>query len=80
MSRRRQDALKVVAVGLGLGLGTVLAAARVRARRAVHHRSAEPDLAQLTKDELYRRAKQAGIRGRSTMSKDELIRALRRPG
>lgn len=30
-----------------------------------------------TKDELYERAKEVGIEGRSNMSKDELIDALR---
>jgi sec-independent protein translocase protein TatA len=34
------------------------------------------DLSALTKDHLYRRARDAGIPGRSAMSKDELVRAL----
>ena len=33
-------------------------------------------LSNLTKDELYRKAQEADIPGRSEMSKDELIRAL----
>ncbi|MEU7816094.1 Rho termination factor [Pseudonocardia sp. NPDC049154] len=31
----------------------------------------------MTKDELYERAKKVGIEGRSDMSKDELVKALR---
>jgi hypothetical protein len=34
------------------------------------------ELARLTNDELYQRARAAGIRGRSTMSKDQPIGAL----
>jgi len=34
-------------------------------------------LANLSKEDLYRRAQEAGIPGRSQMSKDELIAALR---
>ena len=35
------------------------------------------DLASLSKDELYERAKRADIKGRADMSKDELVEALR---
>ena len=35
-----------------------------------------PDLIDLTRDELYRRAQQEGLEGRSDMSKDELVMAL----
>ena len=38
---------------------------------------ADDALDNLTKDELYQRAQAAEIAGRSGMSKDELIRALR---
>jgi hypothetical protein len=37
-----------------------------------------PDLDDLTKDELYRRAQKADVAGRSEMTKDELVRALKR--
>jgi hypothetical protein len=36
------------------------------------------ELAGLTKAELYHRAREVGIKGRSTMSKDQLLAALRR--
>ncbi|MDQ3605292.1 MAG: Rho termination factor N-terminal domain-containing protein [Gemmatimonadota bacterium] len=34
-------------------------------------------LEERTKDELYNRARELGIEGRSTMNKDELVRAIR---
>lgn len=37
-----------------------------------------PPYEEWTRDELYDRAKEVGIEGRSSMSKRELIRALRR--
>ncbi|MCZ7414344.1 MULTISPECIES: non-homologous end joining protein Ku [unclassified Streptomyces] len=37
------------------------------------------ELAELTKDELYHRAADAGVRGRSRMSRDELLDALTEP-
>jgi hemerythrin superfamily protein len=35
-----------------------------------------PDLVDLTRDELYKRAQQEGLEGRSDMSKDQLVSAL----
>jgi hemerythrin-like domain-containing protein len=37
-----------------------------------------PDLVDLTRDDLYKRARQDGVDGRSDMSKDELVSALGR--
>jgi hypothetical protein len=48
----------------------------VRARAAPSPGRSEP-LDGLTKEELYERAQAADIEGRSTMSKDELLRALK---
>jgi DNA end-binding protein Ku len=42
--------------------------------------SRERSLEELTKEELYERAQAADIEGRSTMSKDELVRALKARG
>jgi DNA end-binding protein Ku len=39
---------------------------------------ADGDLAELSKEELYERASDAGVSGRSKMSKDELVNALRK--
>lgn len=58
----------------------VVEAGRSRARRtrsAAPGRSNERPLDELTKEELYERAQAADIEGRSTMSKDELLRALK---
>ena len=62
----------VKVLGAGAALGVVGSAAIVRFR---NHR--DDGLAGLTKDELYERARAADIPGRSAMSKDELVRALR---
>ena len=48
-----------------------------RARTAAPTRRNDPPLDELTKEELYERAQAADIEGRSTMSKDELLRALK---
>ena len=48
-----------------------------RAGRPIREAPAEDgDLAELTRKELDERAKEAGIRGRTKMSKDELVEAL----
>jgi hypothetical protein len=54
-------------------------AGRTRLQRATNRKpgSRERSLEELTKEELYERAQAADIEGRSTMSKDELVRALK---
>jgi hypothetical protein len=65
---------------LGLLLGTALGylvTRRDELRAALRRRhSREDDLAALTKDELYERAKEAEVPGRASMSKGELASAL----
>ena len=58
----------VIAVLLGVAITSLL-----WWRRA----SELPDLDELRKDELYERAREAGIQGRSQMTKAELRTALR---
>lgn len=60
----------------------LLDAARARMRRQPRSEPARQDrsLEELTKEELYERAQAAEIEGRSTMSKDELVRALKARG
>jgi len=54
-------------------------AGRSRAQRGAGRKPGgrERSLEELTKEELYERAQAADIEGRSTMSKDELVRALK---
>lgn len=69
----------------GGALGAVLAFLLFRKRDAVRgvldqtplDRGRVSNLEDLTKDELYARAQKAHIPGRSDMTKDELIKALR---
>jgi hypothetical protein len=65
--------------GVWLGLGLAYLAVRLRGLRAdaTDRPGREPALADLTRDELYERAQAAEIPGRSGMSKDDLIDALR---
>jgi hypothetical protein len=53
-------------------------AARIANSQGASHRGGKaPKYEDMTKDELYDRAQQIGIEGRSDMDKDELIHALR---
>jgi hypothetical protein len=53
---------------------------RMRRRPTGEGRRDDRSLEELTKEELYERAQAADIEGRSTMSKDELVRALKARG
>lgn len=50
--------------------------ANAKANHSLNHDST--DLEDRTKDELYDEAKKIGIEGRSEMTKDELIKAIRK--
>jgi DNA end-binding protein Ku len=63
--------LRLLAIGGAVG---ATAAVGLRVWQAARRRR----LAALTKAELYERAKQAEVPGRSTMTKDELADALKR--
>jgi DNA-binding transcriptional MocR family regulator len=85
-SRRRRKLLKLLAFA-ALAASFRSGASRHKISTLVRERSSDPpsapaaawpsSLDDLTKEELYERAQQADIPGRSTMSKDELITALR---
>ncbi|MFI9723539.1 Ku protein [Streptomyces sp. NPDC052396] len=53
---------------------------RQAARKTAQKRSKEAELAGLSKTELYQRASEAGIPGRSGMSREELVQALAAAG
>jgi hypothetical protein len=61
----------LAALGAFVASRLPLAAARDRLRRI-----ARRDLKSLSRDELYRKAQESDIPGRSEMNKDELIEAL----
>jgi DNA end-binding protein Ku len=78
--------MKRLVIASVVAVGVLVALAYVRGRAArgkpPHDEpskpaTGEPPLQELSKAELYGRAQAAGIPGRSQMSKDELIRALR---
>ena len=50
---------------------------RARLRRSARRRRDGADLEALTREELYERARAEGIPGRSGMTKEQLIEALR---
>jgi hypothetical protein len=65
----------------GMALGVMLVrrrgtSGRVASQIAPPHDRGE-DLEDLAKEELYKRARQANVTGRSKMTKDGLIKALR---
>ncbi|WP_369195161.1 non-homologous end joining protein Ku [Streptomyces djakartensis] len=53
---------------------------RARASKARERGASRSELRQLTKAELYERAGEQGIEGRSKMTRDQLVDALARPG
>ncbi|MDQ3756764.1 MAG: hemerythrin domain-containing protein [Actinomycetota bacterium] len=59
-------------------LGEKLAESKQAAMRTVGASGSmvEGDMTEMTKDQLYKQAQEAGIEGRSDMTKDELIEAL----
>jgi hypothetical protein len=61
----------------GLTLGLILGA---RMRKGRRRRAPQTELEGLTRDELYARAKAAGVAGRGRMSKSELAAALGEDG
>jgi hypothetical protein len=68
--------MRLLMLGSGIALGA-LAGARLVVPR-VRRRQRRGHLDDLTKDELYELAQESDVEGRSGMTKDELIAALRR--
>jgi hypothetical protein len=75
-TKRRSHRLRTAAVLAGIAS----AGLPVLKRRLSRPTSAPRDLDDLTKDELYARAQAAEIPGRSDMSKEQLVAALRARG
>lgn len=62
----KQKAARIANASAGEGRSTV-------SRRG----GQSPKYEDMTKDELYQRARKVGVKGRSSMSKDQLVKALR---
>ena len=75
LARRRQQA-----IALARTQGARVQGVTDAGRKRLPGLRSNPDLEDLTKEELYHRAQDADIPGRSEMSKDELIAALRKSG
>jgi hypothetical protein len=69
-----------LALGAVFGAAVAVAARVARVRRLLPRPGRSDELETLTKEELYERARAAGISGRSEMTKEQLIDALRRSG
>ena len=74
-SRSRHRLWTVVAPAVGVAAAAVAVAGR---RIGELGDDSAPDRAEKTRDELYELARKAGIPGRSSMTKDELAKALAR--
>jgi hypothetical protein len=73
-----QENVKRLMVGVGVAvLGAILFARLSVAQKLRSFRDGGVELEELHKDELYRRAQEADIPGRSQMTKQELIEALK---
>jgi hemerythrin superfamily protein len=74
---RRLDVLRSFGVDdKAIGGGAAVGSGGAAAQMARGERAGRADVADLTRDELYERAKEADIPGRSGMTKDELAKAV----
>ena len=76
-SRKLRNSLMLVAAASVAGVPKIREAAISVFKKG---RTSPRNLDDLTKEQLYERAQQADIPGRSEMTKDELVAALRRQG